>query len=100
MKTAVFRNAQQLAVQNQNSFEAPDKADLDSIRPGSFIKVCAEAQGKAERFWILVTKVEQSPTGPLYTGEVNNDLLRTEFHGLAYGDIVQVDFRHVYAVMT
>ena len=100
MKTAVFRNAQQLAVEHQNSFDAPDKGDLEAIRPGTFIKVCAEGKGKAERFWVMVTKVEPTPTGPRYTGEVNNDLLRTEFHGLACGDIVEVDFRHVYAVMT
>lgn len=100
MKTAFFRNAQLLAVQHQDSFGAPDKAALESIRPGCFIKVCAEGQGKAERFWVLVTKVEHTPSGPRYTGEVNNDLVRTAFHGLASGDTVVVDHCHVYAVMT
>ncbi len=99
LKTSNFINAQAMAAAHPGTFEAPGEADLMAIRPGTFIKVCAEVAGKGERFWVKVKSVEQTFAGPKFTGEVNNDLIRTEFHGLAFGDTVEVAYFEVYAVM-
>lgn len=98
VKVATFINAQAMALAHPESFQVPGKADLAAIKPGGFIKVCAERDGRGERFWIKVKAIRPSQDGTRYTGEVDNNLLFTEFHGLAYGDTVEVADYEIYAV--
>jgi len=45
---------------------------------------CVKIRRSAERFWVLLTGIK----GPVFTGEVNNDLVNSEDHGLFEGDVI------------
>ena len=62
-----FENAQELQKQFPDTFFAPDKATLEQIGPGDFIKVCTDR----ERFWAEVISVEEGKV----TAEVANMVL-------------------------
>ena len=83
-----FVNAQQMARENPETFEAPSKTELDNIKPGQPVKVSLNK----ERFWVLVTKVD----GDNITGTIDNNLLR---NNLKYGDIVTFTKDNVFAIM-
>lgn len=85
-----FDNAQKKKQQYPNTFWAPDKELLDSIKPGKFVKVCV---GR-ERFWV---KVEQRK-GESITGSVTNALLLVDEHGLKLYDWIRFKPCHVYNV--
>ena len=61
-----FVDAQVMAKENPDTFEAPTEAELNEIEPGDFVKVCA----KPERFWAIVECVD----GDNIVAVVNNDL--------------------------
>ena len=87
-----FTDAQQMAIEHPDTFEAPDRTDLDTIEPGVYVKVCTAG----ERFWVMTErKLNQH-----IVGTVANDLCRTEQHGLALGMLVRFEERHVYRVLT
>lgn len=87
-----FVDAQQMAVSYPETFEAPDRNDLDAIEPGIYVKVCTAG----ERFWVMTErKLNQH-----IVGTVANDLCRTEQHGLALGMLVRFEEHHVYRVLT
>lgn len=86
----LFTDAQHMAKLYPATFEAPTAAELASIRPGSLIKICAGD----ERFWVKVTQ----RAGDQLAGTVDNDLIRTDRHGLTLGNSVSFEARHVYAV--
>lgn len=48
-----FIDAQEMAKLNPDTFEAPDAADLDSLKAGMHVKVCHND----ERFWALITDI-------------------------------------------
>ena len=89
-----------------DTFHLPDPRALARLRPGSFAKIGAEfdpapeavEDAGAERFWTLVTEVAEADGAPLYRGRIDNDLLYTERHGLAYGDVVTFAPRHILDV--
>ena len=89
--TNTFTDAQLMAVRHPDTFEAPTLEELSRIAVGDYVKICAMDR---ERFWVQVTGIE----GELLTGEVNNQLLMTDFHGLRCGDTVVFERRHVYQV--
>ncbi len=75
-----------------DTFPLPDPRALARLRPGSFAKIGAEFDpapeaveddAGAERFWTIVTEVEEVEGAPLYRGRIDNDLVYTERHGLA-----------------
>lgn len=86
-----FIDAQLMSVRYPDTFEAPTLDDLRLIEVGDYVKICARDK---ERFWVIVTGVE----GEVVTGEVNNDLICTDVHGLRVGDTVVFEKRHVYQV--
>jgi hypothetical protein len=49
MKTE-FVDAQQMHIENPSTFEAPSKEELDNLKKGDSVKVCAAG----ERFWCTV----------------------------------------------
>lgn len=91
MKKATFVDAQEMSKLHPDTFEAPSIEELETIKPNSIVKVCANNK---ERFWVIV----QSVDGQKISGEVNNVLMRTATHGLMCGDIIQFDARHVYQI--
>lgn len=104
------------------TFDLPDAAMLDGVRPGGFVKIGAmfdpertagdtpaiyaawaakvgsktAAAANAERFWVKVTA--RLPDGRI-EGEVNNELVYTAHHGLRLGDVVRLERRHAIDVM-
>lgn len=85
-----FTDAQLMRIENPDTFDAPCKEGLDAIKEGDSVKVCNEG----ERFWVTVTKIEDQKI----TGTVDNDLVRSEMHGLNYGDEISFEKRHIYSI--
>lgn len=91
MPHPTFEDAQALALAHPSTFEAPSPEVLAGLQVGHFVKVCV---GR-ERFWVKLTALD----GDRLTGHVDNDLVRTDQHGLRCGDVVQFERRHVYATV-
>jgi hypothetical protein len=82
------------------TFHLPSAADIAALHPGDFIKVGVKFKGGdgkprlGERFWVLLHSV-----GPaLFSGEINNDLVYSAEHGLACGDQLTVQHRHILQI--
>jgi len=88
--TVAFLDGDEMHDIYPRTFEIPSARRKAAIRPGDSVKVCAAG----ERFWLLVTSTAYCEI----VGTVDNDLVRTEEHGLAYGDLVRVEPRHVIAL--
>lgn len=77
-------------------FEVLPHADRVSLRPGDVAKICVQFTGdpkfSGERFWVLIATSKDG----LYTGTVDNNLARTDRHGLQSGDLVTFDYRHIF----
>jgi len=87
-KNITFVNAQEMRIKHPNTFEAPVKEELDAIKIGDSVKVCADNK---ERFWVTVTNVE----GDIITGTVDNDLVDVN---LAYGEEINFKKSNVYSI--
>ena len=79
--TSMLTNAQEMAQTYPDTFYAPDSAELQSIRPGSAVKVCAspevpKGEVTGERFWTLVEKLE----GDYICATVENNLIVVDWH--------------------
>lgn len=90
---ATFVNAQKMAKEHPNTFEAPTASELCRIGKGTFVKVCAD---EVERFWVKITK----RNGNQLTGVVDNDLFFTGQHGLVCGDEIFFGTECVYSIMS
>ena len=88
--TVAFLDGDEMHDIYSRTFEVPSARRMAAILPGDSVKVCAAG----ERFWILVTSTAYCEI----VGTVDNDLLCTDEHGLAYGDLVSVEPRHVIAL--
>ena len=86
----MFTDAQEMAKNNPETFEAPSTDELEAVTAGQSVKVCASP----ERFWVTVTKVD----GESVSGVVDNNLVCTGDHGLSLGDAVTFKKRHIYEV--
>ena len=83
-----FTDAQEMAIIHPNTFSAPSKQELDSIKVGDCVKV----SHIDERFWNVVKKIK----GDTITAEVNNDLICK--HPFKCGDEIVFEKRHVYCI--
>lgn len=90
IKNPFLVNAEQLAFANPSTFEVPDARN--SLRVGDYAKVCA---GR-ERFWVRVKPSKKKGT---LIGQINNDLVFTNEHGLKNEDFIRFLPRNVYQVM-
>jgi hypothetical protein len=77
-----FTDAYEIHKENPTTFEIPTEEEINSIKIGSFIKVCA---GR-ERFWVKVSKIEDN----VYQGNINNHLMLTNEHGYKDNDLVSI----------
>ena len=87
MKT-FFVDAQEMARKHPDTFKAPTKKELKSIKVGDFVKVCANNE---ERFWVMVKSVE----GNQITGTIDNQLI-CKGHGLKYQDQITFYKKNIY----
>lgn len=87
-----FRDAQQMAKDCPDTFDAPAYSDTSMVRQGDHVKVCA----CGERFWVMV--IDNDVAAQRIVGTVDNALWDTETHGLSLGDVVELEYRHVYDI--
>lgn len=86
----VLIDAQKMRKMHPATFKAPSPRELDTVHPGSVVKICAGN----ERFWVIVTDVQ----GFRLQGTVDNDLVHSNVHQLKYGDVVSFELRHIYQI--
>lgn len=88
-------DAQQKAIDHPKTFEAPSISELDQIKAGVIVKICAENPFcTGERFWVEIKKIE----GEIIIGTIENHLILTEQHGLAFGDAVFFERKHIFNI--
>jgi hypothetical protein len=99
--TPIFKSARTLSHLYPDQFDVPAQDRLDTVGPGSGVKVCAvdpmsanQLETDGERFWVLVTE----RNGDRLVGRVENHLLATNEHGVSYGDRVEFSLEHIYEV--
>ena len=86
-----FTDAQQMHKKYPQTFDAPDKLELSSIKIGDVVKVCADNK---ERFWADVIDIE----GNIISCIVDNHLICIdEFN---YNDLICVKFEHIYDIIS
>ena len=103
----------------------PTDEALDKLQVGSIVKICAEfdpgqklsnvtpwyralwarkvgaeaARGMdGERFWTIITEIRADGGEPTYIASIDNDLVYTQHHGLALGDTVIFQRRHILQI--
>ena len=86
-----FVNAQEMRIKNPETFYAPPKEELDAIKEGNFVKVCAGN----ERFWCRVDSINEDKL----KGTVDNELVHVDQHGLKFGDKIEFGKEHVYDII-
>jgi hypothetical protein len=85
-----FEDAEEMQKQNLETFFRPSEQELQSLKAGMLAKLCTGG----ERFWVIVIEVE----GDKIRGVVDNELVRTETHGLKLNDLIEFEFRHIYDI--
>ncbi len=85
-------NAQSMALCYPQTFSAPPEDDLIKLAVGHDVQICVAE----ERFWIQITEVAY----PKFEGKINNDLVYFGKHGLAFGDLINFEAKHIYKIYT
>lgn len=84
-----FVNAQKMKKQYPDSFYGPATKDLEALKPGDFVKVCAYQ----ERFWAEVLEIE----GQNVTARIDNDLITIK---LSYNEKISFQKDHIYDIIS
>lgn len=87
-----FSDAQALALAHPETFSCPSLEELTTLKAGDYVKVCT---GK-ERFW---TKLEDLGEDGSLVGQIDNDLVNQDLHGLSYGDLIKFYPNNVYSIL-
>jgi hypothetical protein len=79
--------------EHPDTFEIPSAEDRADLEVGTYAKIGVEGEDgmPGERFWVLV----QENAGGRFKGEINNDLVYTDLHGLSGGDTIEFGPEHV-----
>jgi hypothetical protein len=86
-----FIDAQEMRINNIETFEAPNKEELDALKVGVHVKVCTGD----ERFWVKVTGIESDTV----KGTVDNNLINIDEHGLDFGDTIVFNKTNIYDII-
>ncbi|RPH74009.1 hypothetical protein EHM76_04390 [bacterium] len=96
---ATLINAQERHKRSPATFKVPSKRRLSRIARDMFVKIGIAVEGSnGERFWVIV-KRHNYKEGYLI-GEVNNDLVDTDLHGISCRDILRFNLENVMDIMT
>ena len=90
MKTVQLENAQEIAKEHPETFNAPSRLALRRLVVGDSIKVCCAG----ERFWVTVTELKEGSV----VGTIDNDLVFSHRHGLMYKDKLLVKHENIYSI--
>lgn len=91
MKELKFVNAQEMAKQHPETFEATSLQKLEEIKVGYSVKVAT----CGERFWITVIDVKDNNI----IRSIDNDLVNSNLHGLHYDDVITVEKDNVFQIL-
>ena len=80
-------DAQQMAKEFPDTFEAPSSADLDRLRADDIVKVST----RGERFWVQIV----SRRDDIFLGRVGNALL---FGRVGFGDLIEFHASNVFDI--
>lgn len=86
-KNIKFENAQELKKQYPDTFYAPEPEELQQLKPGDTVKVCA----CQERFWAEIVAIDDG----MVTARVDNHLLMRQ---LRYNDLIAFHLDNVYNI--
>lgn len=84
-----FVNAQRMAIEHPDSFEAPTLEELAALVVGDVVKVC----DNQERFWTVIKELKEND---VIVAEVNNNLISGQEFNL--GDLIEFKKCHIYAI--
>jgi hypothetical protein len=84
-----FVDAQQMARDHPDSFEAPSPEELAALVVGDVVKVC----DTQERFWTVIKEFKEDD---VIVAEVNNSLISGQEFNL--GDLIEFKKCHIYAI--
>lgn len=90
MKQREFVNAQKMAIEHPETFEAPTEEELNGIVVGDIVKV---STGN-ERFWTIITEIN----GDKISATVDNDLVQDENEDLTYGTVINFKKENIYNI--
>jgi hypothetical protein len=90
MSTKEFVNAQQMAKDYPDTFEAPPYEDFADLVPGDYVKICSDD----ERFWCEIVDIDHT-TGTI-TGSVANNLIN---HDWPVGKMLYIKFDNIYSIL-
>jgi hypothetical protein len=83
-----FEDAQALARQYPETFEAPSHKELSKLGPGDRVKVCRSN----ERFWCTIEEMD----GERVFATVEYDLL--DDHPFELGDLIEFEKRNIFDI--
>lgn len=85
-----FIDAQQMAKDHPDTFEAPTQQELKTLKVGQYAKVCLND----ERFWVEVVKI-----GPAnrVSGRIDNDLICDQ--PFKCDDVITFRKCHIYNIL-
>jgi len=86
-----YVDAQRMHRLHPATFQAPSANELSNIRVGDHVKICTGE----ERFWVELKVV----TNEKLIGNVDNELVHTNIHGLVLGDTIQFERRHIFDIL-
>lgn len=89
MEMHKFIDAQEMAKNHPDTFEAPTLEELNKIKQDDSVKLCHNA----ERFWVTVIEVHEDEI----IGEVDNQLFEDQPFNLH--DIIAFKREHIYATV-
>ena len=90
MNTIEFANAQQLAREYPDTFEAPAYEDFNDLIPGDYVKICSND----ERFWCKIVDIDH--TTKIINGSVQNNLIYNDW---PVGKMLNINFDNVYSIL-
>lgn len=89
-------DAEMRAIMYPTTFSVPSFQERSSLVVGQHAKIGVESPDKeGERFWVKVTEVVNHG---YYVGQIDNDLVRTESHGLKYLDLIFFKAKHILSL--
>lgn len=83
-------NAKELNQKHPKTFQIPSQEELDKVKVTDIVKV----EVYDERFWVIVKKIKDGE----YLCTIDNDLVRTDTHGLNYKDNITINQEHILGI--
>lgn len=91
IKTFPFEDAHAMSILHPETFQLPSKTQIKKLTVGDFVQINAAG----ERFWCKVLFVRDTDI----VGQIDNELISTDKHGLKADDIIAFTTFNIYKVL-